>query len=62
MHSSYGEELGFNSDEEGYGRDAIDDVPPLPPDTDPVIITLYVFYYKSLYSKEKVSKENIKSR
>ncbi|XP_026745018.1 GRAM domain-containing protein 1B-like, partial [Trichoplusia ni] len=35
VHSSYGEELGFNSDEEGYGRDAIDDVPPLPPDTDP---------------------------
>ncbi|XP_035450173.2 protein Aster-B isoform X3 [Spodoptera frugiperda] len=34
VHSSYGEELGFNSDEEGYGRDAIDDVPPLPNDTD----------------------------
>ncbi|CAH0587168.1 unnamed protein product [Chrysodeixis includens] len=35
VHSSYGEELGFNSDEEGYGRDNVDDVPPLPPDTDP---------------------------
>uniref|UniRef100_A0A2A4J2K9 VASt domain-containing protein n=1 Tax=Heliothis virescens TaxID=7102 RepID=A0A2A4J2K9_HELVI len=34
VHSSYGEELGFNSDEEGYGRDAIDDVPPLPHDAD----------------------------
>ncbi|KAH9636261.1 hypothetical protein HF086_009457, partial [Spodoptera exigua] len=39
VHSSYGEELGFNSDEEGYGRDAIDDVPPLPNDTDQVPTT-----------------------
>ena len=39
VHSSYGEELGFNSDEEGYGRDAVDDVPPLPIDTDSVCTT-----------------------
>lgn len=33
VHSCYGEELGFNSDDEGYSRDPPDDVPPLPPDT-----------------------------
>ncbi|XP_075975033.1 GRAM domain containing 1B isoform X2 [Anticarsia gemmatalis] len=31
VHSCYGSELGFNSDEEGYGREPPDDVPPLPP-------------------------------
>ncbi|KAJ8723557.1 hypothetical protein PYW08_003469 [Mythimna loreyi] len=38
VHSSYGEELGFNSDEEGYGRDAVDDVPPLPHDPDSELV------------------------
>ncbi|CAB3254255.1 unnamed protein product [Arctia plantaginis] len=33
VHSCYGEELGFNSDEEGYNRDPPDDVPSLAPDS-----------------------------
>ncbi|XP_030028274.2 protein Aster-B isoform X2 [Manduca sexta] len=30
VHNCYGEELGFNSDEEGYMREGLDDVPALP--------------------------------
>ncbi|XP_028157113.1 protein Aster-B-like [Ostrinia furnacalis] len=32
VHSCYGEELGFNSDDEGYGRDFPEEPPALPPD------------------------------
>ncbi|XP_052754770.1 protein Aster-B-like isoform X3 [Galleria mellonella] len=30
VHSCYGEELGFNSDDEGYARDFLEDTPALP--------------------------------
>jgi hypothetical protein len=48
VHSCYGEELGFNSDDEGYGRDFPEE-PALPPDTaSEVLPLLNIIFYTGL--------------